>query len=202
MKKLIFLLLATLSVEAKHLGTFGHTFEIIEEDLLVVITKKLDALAADGTLTKHQLNVQAVMEAKIQRPTPAEGIIRTKKPRVFTYDPAIRIPSDLKDHKGNVFVKAGTIVNPLETHSLKQPLVFIDGDDETQVAWATQKSNDSKLILVNGPPFQLMNRYSRMFYFDQGGKLVKKFGIEQVPARVSQDARVLKVEELIIVDES
>ena len=47
-----------------------------------------------------------------------------------------------------------------------------------------------------------MNRYSRMFYFDQGGKLVKKFGIEQVPARVSQDARVLKVEELIIVDES
>jgi conjugal transfer pilus assembly protein TraW len=33
-------------------------------------------------------------------------------------------------------------------------------------------------------------------YFDQGGALVRKFGISQVPAIVSQEGRMLKVNEV------
>ena len=199
MKKLLLLMLITLPVEAKHLGVFGHTFEIIESDLLEVITHKLNKLKDEDTLKKHQDNIQAQMKERILRPPPVPGIIKTKTPRIFSYDPSIQVPYNLTDHQGAVFVKAGTVVNPLETHTLQQSLLFIDGDDETQVKWAIQKSNN-KIILVKGAPFELINLYDKTFYFDQGGTLVKKFGIHQVPARISQDAKTLKIEEILLVD--
>jgi conjugal transfer pilus assembly protein TraW len=43
-----------------------------------------------------------------------------------------------------------------------------------------------------------MEDFDATCYFDQGGKLIKKFGITQVPARVSQDGNRLKVEELLL----
>lgn len=200
MKRFLLLMcLVTLSAEAKNLGTFGHTFDIIEQDLLEVIEKKLKVLEKDGLIKQHQSLIQEKMEEKIKRPTPVEGIIKTKNPRVFDYDPSIRVPADLKDHKGNVFVKAGTVINPLDTHSLKKNLIFIDGDDKAQVKWAFQKQNlNSKVILVKGAPFALMRFHAKIIYFDQGGRLVKKFGITQVPARISQHKKMLKIEEIEI----
>lgn len=189
----------TLSAEAKHLGTFGHTFDIIETDLLEVITKKLNTLEKEGFIIKYQYQIQEKMQEKIKRPAPVEGVIKTRKYRSYFYDPSIRIPYDLRDNQGNIFIKAGTIVNPLETHQLSQDLIFIDGDDEAQVKWATQRPRNKKIILVKGSPFELMHFYPETFYFDQGGNLVKKFGLTQIPARVSQEGKTLKVEEIEMV---
>ena len=196
MKKIFLLLILYFpQVFANHLGTYGTTFEIIEKDLLEEIEGKLRNLEKNGGLAKHQTEIQEKTTKKLQNPKKVEGIVRTQKPRDFTFDPSITAPYDLRDHTGKVFVKAGTKVNPLDTVQLKKPLLFIDGEDNAQVQWALAQSS-SKIILVKGSPFVLMDLYSIPFYFDQSGHLVKRFGLQQVPARISQLSKLLKIEEI------
>ena len=200
MKKLIWLLiLFTPGLQAVHLGTFGETFNIIEEDLLEVIQTKLKAIDASGAIEHHQINIQQRTIEKIKRPNRVEGIVKTKNQRVFLYDPAVRVPRDLIDHNGQVFVQEGTTINPLAIYSLTKPMVFIDGDDQTAVNWAIQQNpSNTKIILTSGAPFKLRELHKRAFYFDQNGTLVKKFGITQIPARVSQTGDKLRVEEILL----
>ena len=56
----------------------------------------------------------------------------------------------------------------------------------------------AKLILVKGAPLELMKSRQRRFYFDQGGTLVKRFGIRAVPASVEQQGRVLVITEEVV----
>ena len=56
-------------------------------------------------------------------------------------------------------------------------------------------STNAKLILVGGAPLELMKARQRRFYFDQGGTLVKHFGIRAVPATVEQQGRALIITE-------
>jgi len=200
MKKLIWLLILFMpSLQAVHLGTFGETFNIIEEDLLEVIQTKLKAIEKNGAIEHHQINIQQRTIEKIKRPDPVVGVVKTKNPRVFLYNPAVRVPRDLIDHNGQVFVKEGTIINPLAIYSLTKPMVFIDGDDQTAINWAIQQNpSNTKIILTSGTPFKLRELYKRAFYFDQNGTLVKKFGITQIPARVSQTGDKLQVEEILL----
>ena len=72
-------------------------------------------------------------------------------------------------------------------------LLFIDGDDPGQKAWAHSKIQKAetreqkiKLILVKGAPLALSEELGLPVYFDQGGILVKKLGIHHVPAVVRQ----------------
>ena len=184
-------------VFAKHLGTFGETFSIIEEDLLEAIQAKLNNLAATGSMLEHQTKIQNMIMAEVHQPTPVAGLIKTKTVKVFWYDPSIKVPYDLRDHRGQIFVVKDTKVNPLDFQQLRNGLVFIDGNDKYQVAWAKALSKNHKIILVNGSPFKFMEQHKITCYFDQGGKLIKKFGIKQIPAKVIQDGKQLKIEEVL-----
>lgn len=200
MKKTIWLLLLySASLSARDLGTFGETFPILEENLLVFIQGKLSILQSSGELEKHQKLIREKVVKKIERPEAVEGLTRTKEFREFYYDPSITVPYDLKDHNGIVFHKAGTTINPLDSHHLKQPLLFIDADDSEQVNWVRNvKDSLSKIILVKGAPFELMKILESPVYFDQGGTIVKKLGIKQVPARVQQDDKKLLITEVLL----
>jgi conjugal transfer pilus assembly protein TraW len=197
------------SLLAEDLGTFGQTFPIQEKNLLEVIQEKLKTLEKSGVLKDHQQKIVERVRQALKRPTAVEGIKATTQPRVFTFNPSIVVPYDLKDHQGQVFQQAGTVINPLHFHSLTKPLLFIDGDDADQVNWALkqqehhQQANQSlpKIILVKGSPFDLMERHDASFYFDQSGILVKKLGIRQVPAHVSQSGEVLTIEEVKLHDD-
>jgi conjugal transfer pilus assembly protein TraW len=190
-------MLTVSQAHAKRLGTFGQTFDIIEQDLLESIQQKLTALEKQGILQQHQLAIQKKTKERLERPVPVAGVTKTRVPRVFIYDPSIHVPYDLKDNHGNIFVKANSKVNPLDYRTLNKVLLFIDGDDAAQVNWALkQTSKNNQIILVKGAPFDLMEKHFVRFYFDQGGNLVKKFGLQQVPARISQYHKTLKVEEL------
>ena len=194
-----FFLFLPLGADAKHLGTFGETFEILEPDLLESIEQKIAGLEQDGTLEKHQRTIQQKTQERIQRPLPVKSVVSTQKPRTFAYDPSIEAPFDLKDAKGVVFVKAGTRINPLDYQSFKQTWLLINGDDPAQVHWAVGHPEPRKIILVQGAPFALMDTHHLPFYFDQGGSLVNKFKIEQVPARIQQKGKRLIIEELKVV---
>ncbi len=203
MKKLILLiLLYSSAISAKDLGTFGETFPILEENLLSFIQNKLAQLQSKGELDKHQKSITEQVIRSIQRPAAVFGLTKTKESRRFYYDPSITVPYDLKDHKGTVFHKAGTTLNPLELHGLKRPLLFINGDDLEQVNWAKKYIHlNPKIILVDGSPFDLMKSFEMPIYFDQGGIIVKKLGINQVPARVEQEDKKLVVSEVKLEEE-
>ncbi len=203
---LVALMALICKAESKDHGVYGETFPIQEKSLLEVIKSKLQALSESGKLAEHQQHILNQTKEKANRPTPTVGITKTTAARTFTYDPTITVPYDLMDHKGQVFHKKGTKVNPLETQSLRCSLLFIDGDDPNQVNWArgfydiVGETHKPKIILVKGAPLELIESHKIPIYFDQAGSLVKKLGITQVPAHVSQKDKVLQIEEIDLGD--
>lgn len=135
-----------------------------------------------------------------------EGLSKAKETRIFYYDPTYIISEDLKDHTGQIFYKKGTQLNPLETVSLSQNLLFFDGDDDEQVAFAKENlkeklaENSVKLILVKGAPLVLSEELKVPVYFDQSGLLTKKLRIHHVPALVTQHGLRLRIEEIKMED--
>ncbi len=183
----------------KDLGTFGELFPIEENNLIEVIQARLAKLQQAGTLDMHQRNIQQKIQKQVERPKAVEGITHTKEPRTFTFDPSITVMKDLKDHQGTVFYQKGQRVNPLETLALTKPLLFIDGDESSHLTWAflmLKRHPLAKVILVKGAPLQIMRDLDIQVFFDQFGKITHKLGIKQVPAIVTQEGMLLKIEEM------
>ncbi|MBX9697527.1 MAG: type-F conjugative transfer system protein TraW [Alphaproteobacteria bacterium] len=193
---------------AKDFGVHGATFEIMEKNLLEVIQTKLQNLSATGQLETLQKDIQKTVSEEAQNPARVTGVRKTITPRRFYFDPTLTVDHDIKDHEGKLIHPKDTRINPLETLSWGDPLVFLDGEDVEQIAWALRKYPKAKFVLIGGKPLELSNTHSVnthsvrthrvKFYFDQGGALIKKFKIQQVPAVVSQDEKRLLIEELLV----
>jgi conjugal transfer pilus assembly protein TraW len=186
--------------EAKDYGQAGQAFPVIEPDLLTTIETRLRRAEASGELARMNDVFAKRVEARVRRPKPVDGITPARTSRTWSYDPSIAIERDVRDHKGNLIAAAGQKVNPLDFVAIRQDLVFIDGDDQAQLAWATARYTDAraKIIFINGSPIEQMTAKKRRFYFDQEGKLTATFGIEHTPAVVSQDGKTMRVSELVI----
>lgn len=198
---LMFVLLGPPSfLYGKDFGVQGSIGSIEEIDSRELIIQKLKSLEASGELQRHQEELQKRTKAAVNRPRAVEGITKAHKRRVYTYDPSYLVPYDIKDHKGKVFAKKGTRINPLETVSLSHALIFFDGDDEEQKDWALNKLKElngkAKLILTKGAPLELSKEIKAPVYFDQEGLLTKKLNIKHVPAEVSQEGFALRIEEI------
>ena len=183
-------------------GVYGEVFPVAERSLLDVIKARLQALSDSGRLSDHQNAILQKTRERLKSPEPIGNVRKTAEERSFLHDPSITVSDDLKDHEGRIFHRKGTKVNPLEMRSLPAPLLFVDGDDEDQVAWAIRLHKQAgstpkpKIILVKGAPLALSEELGLPIYFDQSGVLTRKLGITQVPARVSQKEKMLLVEEL------
>jgi conjugal transfer pilus assembly protein TraW len=190
-------LLTCMPAAARDYGQHGAVWPVVEPDLLAQIHARLMQLQASGATDRLNQQLKERTLARINRPSPVEGLSRVETARSWRFDPTISVETDIRDDKGRVVVAAGTRVNPLDTVPLRGPLVFLDGDDPAQLAWATQRygASTAKLILVKGAPLALMKANQRRFYFDQGGALIKHFGIHAVPASVVQQGRSLLVSE-------
>ena len=194
------LLLAALpaSVQARDYGQRGAVFPVIERDLLEQIHTRLAQMEKSGETAKLNQELKRRTIARVNRPDPVAGLIRAHESRSWPFDPTITLAADIREAKGELIHAAGTRVNPLDSVALRVPLLFLDGDDPAQIAWALRQDPNAKLILVKGAPLELMKARQRRFYFDQGGNLTEKFGIRAVPARVRQNGRVLEVSEIAL----
>jgi len=181
-------------------GVVGQTFPIIETDLLATIEQRLQRLQASGSIDRMNAEFARKAEARVRRPKPVDGITPATEARTWAYDPTIVIERDVRDQKGNLIAEGGRTVNPLDFVSVRQALVFVDGDDKAQMAWATSRYDDlkAKIILVNGSPLEEMTARKRRFYFDQEGRITGKLGIRHTPAVAVQDGRVLKLTEVLL----
>lgn len=196
---LLSLSMTSATIASDH-GVVGQSFPIIETDLLATIEQRLERMQASGGIDRMNAEFARRAEARVRRPKPVSGISAATQARTWAYDPTIVIERDVRDQKGNLIAQAGRTVNPLDFITVHQALVFVDGDDKAQMAWATSQYDDlqAKIILVNGSPIEEMTARQRRFYFDQEGRLTGKLGIQHTPAVAVQDGRVLKLSEVLL----
>lgn len=186
--------------EAKDYGQAAQAFPVVEPDLLSTIENRLKRAEASGELARTNEMFAKRVEAKVRRPDPVSGITPARAARSWDFDPSITMERDIRDQKGNLIAARGQRINPLDFVAIRQDLVFIDGDDAEQLAWATTRYTDlhAKIIFVAGSPIEQMTARKRRFYFDQQGKLTARFGIEHTPAVVAQAGKVMKVTEVVL----
>lgn len=203
MKKIL-LMIVCLSyfpgVFAKDFGVFGKTFVIAEMDLLEFIQQKIKAMQENGQWQDVQTDFKKRVKAHLQRPTPLH-LARAVENRSWFFNPSVTVPYDVRDTQGQIIVKKGTVINPLDRVGLSSTLLFFDGDDKSQVTWATDelKRHDKiKLILTAGSIKDATSQFKQAVYFDLNGFLVEKFHIASLPARVSQAGNCLKIDEVLL----
>ena len=186
--------------QARDYGQAGQAFPVIEPDLLSTIEARLHRAEATGELARTNALFSKRVEAKVRRPDPVAGISPAVALREWDYDPTVRLERDIRDQKGNLIAAAGQSINPLDFVRIRQTLVFVDGDDAAQIAWATERYTDlgAKIIFVSGSPIDQMTARKRRFFFDQQGTLTTRFGIEHTPAVARQNGRVMHISEQVV----
>ena len=188
---------------AHDLGTEGTTFDIIEADLLKMMSKKLHEAQANGSIDRLNREFAERAQKRIMNPPAVVGVTDTTKPKTWLYDPSIIVPQDYADQNGVVFAHKGDRINPLErVPTYNDVLVFIDGKDPRQVKFAMAQKKQYgaervRLILTDGSAIDLNRQNNMMFYFDQEGILTRKFGITQVPATVTRESNLLRISEIM-----
>ena len=195
---LLAVLLCPAPVLARDYGQRGTVFPVIERDLLEQIHSRLTQMERSGETARLNEDLKRRTIARVNRPDPVAGIVWASEARRWQFDPTITLAADIRGAKGELIHAAGTRVNPLDSVQLRAELLFLDGDDPDQLAWALKQTVNAKLILVKGAPLELMKARQRRFYFDQGGKLTERFGIRSVPARVRQQGRLLEISEIAL----
>jgi len=157
-------------------------------------------MEASGEVAAVNAKLKERAIASAERPKRVAGITATTEPRAYHFDPTIILKEDITTLDGQVIGRAGQRFNPLDYTSMRQRMIFFDGDVEAQVSWAEAElaSGEGLVspILIGGPVLDLTRAWERQIYFDQGGKLTGRFGITQVPARVSHDGDLLLIEEV------
>lgn len=186
----------------EQLGTFGNVYPIKEKDAIAAIKDKLKGMEESGQMDALRKEWQAKALARIENgPDPVPGIRRSTKDRVRVFDPSIEVKETIRDDQGRVIVPMGARLNPLDYMALSREYLLIDGTDPKQVKWAlgyaAQRGGDLKarIILVNGSPMKLGREHNVQFFFDQDGRIVRRFGIEAVPSILrGRDDRIEIVE--------
>lgn len=185
---------------AEELGVVGPTYDIAEPDLLDVIQSRLSRMAENGELAQKQREYRDRVIGSIEKPKPLAEIKATTTKRTFYVDPTWVLDRDIRGADGSLLFARGLKINPFDHISLREKLVFFDGRDRQQVSFVKktlQKLNgQAKPILVAGEPLSLMRDWKRRVFYDQGGTLIHKFGIRQVPAIVAQDGKRFRVDEV------
>lgn len=173
---------------AADLGTWGDLWPLQEQDMLSLITQRLEALEKSGRWGQEMEAFKERVKTNSQRPASVEGIKKADKYEQRWFDPSIKLTEDLKDQNGVLFARKGQVLNPLKTVPFMQTLYFIDGDDPDQVAWMKRQVPEtliSKIILVKGSIPDTSAALDSRIYFDQNGVLSQRFGLTSVPARIT-----------------
>ena len=182
---------------AKDLGVIGDIWPIQEKSLLTLLESRAATLNQESLKKKWQQRVRDYAD----RPY-ALSLERTDKSTQHTYEPVVNVTQDIVALNGQVIAKAGTSINALSRLPFYKPqLLFIDGDDSAQVAWAKAKIkqfSNAKLILTAGSIRDAEEAFDRPIYFDQKGMITGKFAISHVPAHAYREGLSIVIDELAI----
>ncbi len=196
------LMLVARPAPAKDLGVRGAVWPIAEPDLLARIEARLGALEASGELARMGREALDRARERIEAPGRVEGIGPARVPRTRLHDPSITVEQDILAHDGTLIAARGARINPLEVYPLTRDLLFIDGARPVEVAWALGHERPARIVLLAGRPLDLMRAHGRPFFFDQNGRLSKRFGLRATPSLVEVVGSMLRITEVPLRDEA
>jgi len=183
-------------------GALGPTYAITEPHLLDFIAQRLREKERSGELQQLMQGARRRAVAHVQLPPPVEGLRATTVPRSYRWDPAFTLDRNIVDAQGRLLFAAGSRHNPLDVVSMRRQLLFFDARDPRQLkraqALLATRPGSIKPVLTGGSYLDLMRQWQLPVYHDQHGLLTRRFGIQQVPALVSQDGRQLRIDELAL----
>ena len=195
------LTLAAESVTAKDLGVRGAVWRITEPDLLLDIEARLKAMETTGELARMRREALERARERVEAPPRVSDVLPARVPRTRLFDPSVTLEEDVRAADGTLLAARGARVNPLETHPLTRDLLFIDGTRPVEVAWALRHEKPSVIVLFAGRPLDLTRAHGRAFFFDQGGRLRKRFGLLATPSVVAAEGSFLRITEVPLEDE-
>lgn len=192
------LLLFCTCAHADMLDSVGPTYAIAEPDMLAVLESRLVSMRQSGELERRQREYRDRILRQVESPSVAVELPAAATRSSHFFDPAYIAPTEIRDHGGKVVVAKGARINPLELVGWSRQLLFVDGRHADQVALAERLSRDPLIrpVLTAGSYTRLMRRWQRQVYFDQGGRLVRRFVISALPARVLQDGARLRIDQI------
>jgi conjugal transfer pilus assembly protein TraW len=180
------------------LGRFGEVYDIAEIDLLEAIKSRL------ATLDGPRLKQQAI--ARFWEKRPFEVLPEVREDRDRLIDLTVTAPRDLIAPNGNLIIRAGHTVNPLDQMAFGLCLIVFDATQPAQIDTARQLSCRDK----NARVLYLATQLSRQdgweglknleARFDASVYLLtpdvrQRFQLQQVPAVVEQAGNRIVVRE-------
>jgi conjugal transfer pilus assembly protein TraW len=114
------------------LGRFGEVYDIAEIDLLEAIKSRL------ATLDGPRLKQQAI--ARFWQKRPFEVLPEVREDRDRTIDLTVTAPRDLMAPNGNLIIRAGHTVNPLDQMAFGLCLIVFDATQPAQLDTIRQLS--------------------------------------------------------------
>lgn len=189
---LLLFLGSTCCLEGKDFGIQGELFAIEEESLLAALQRQIAQHYSEKNGGALLESIQDRVRSLKSPLVPSEAL----SPRTYYYDPTYVLKEAITDEEGRTLFAEGARMSPLKHTRLATGLLFFDGSNPSHLSWARSQRGPFKWILVSGNPFELEEKEERPVYFDQEGFYVSKFQIEHIPARITQDNLLLKIEEI------
>lgn len=203
MKKILLVwLILCGSAHSKNLGILGPTYLIKEVDAYEwIVNQRLPELEQSGEIDKMHKKLQDKARLRVENPRGAHLPLATKV-RVRRQSLIYTLTRDVFDAKGHMLFSKGTAANPADIlPESKKMLLFIDGSSISQVKYAIdehRQNNFLKIVLVAGKPLELMREHGLTFYFDQHQRLIDRFQIKALPAKVYRQKSELVIEEVVL----
>lgn len=158
------------------LEPLGPLHDIAEPDILEAFKSRVGAMKASGEYDRRFNQNKDRIARELEHPTPVAGLKKATEIRVWELSASV--PETLPE---SLLRQAQSVPMP----HLSRSLLFIDGKDAKSIGTAQklyQSQKDMRVVLVNGTPAEVSEKLHRRVFFDQGGALVRVFGIEAVPA--------------------
>jgi conjugal transfer pilus assembly protein TraW len=174
------------SSPAGDLGLIGPTYPIEEKNMLTLIYERLRLL--DWREKAREIEERAFRFEGPSIPT-------ATSPKTYYVDPSIVLSKAIKDHTGKVLFAAGTKINPADYVPLAGKYIVINGERSPQVKMAL-KGHYKNIMVTSGDLRALMKKYKTPFYIANEA-VIDRFSISAVPSVISQEGRLIKVEQLV-----
>ncbi len=189
------------TASAKDLGVRGAVWRIEEPDLLREIEARFQEMENTGEADRMRREVVERARERIEAPPRVAGVRPARERRTRLFDPSVEVERDILAPDGALLAARGTRINPLEKHPLTRDLLFIDGTRPVEVDWAIAREKPSVIVLLAGRPLELMRAHGRAFFFDQGGRLARRFGLAATPSVLEAEGAFLRITEVPLEDE-
>ena len=182
---------------ARHLGTVGRVYPVVEPDALAEIREAAARVDWDKTMDREK----TLGEIKRFRPDDLHSLPATREDKMFQVDMTFTLENDISDGKGGVLYPKGFSFNPLDYLSLTSVLVVIDAGDRRQVDWfkASPYITDyrTRLVLSGSGYYDLSEELDRPVFYLMD-TVASRLHLAAVPSIVRQSGRMLEVTEVVL----